>query len=232
MSDWWTYRLSDFLLFSPRTYYRLIERYNEALWPVHLLTLMLGCGLLVLLLRTRAGWPRVVWPTLALLWAWVAWAFLWQRYSTINWAAALLVPLFALQGLLLAWAGWVRKPAGLFTSGGAARVLGMVLLMASVVVYPVIAILAGRPWKQAEVFGMTPDPTAIATVGLTLLAGHRLRSSLLVIPVVWCLFSGLTLWAMSSPEAWVPPLAAVLGLGSTILPRRNEESYGRRLEVE
>ena len=29
MSEWWTYRLSNFLLFSPRTYYRLFELYNS-----------------------------------------------------------------------------------------------------------------------------------------------------------------------------------------------------------
>ena len=32
MSEWWTYRLSDFLMFSPRTYHRLFELHNaEAL---------------------------------------------------------------------------------------------------------------------------------------------------------------------------------------------------------
>jgi hypothetical protein len=33
MPEWWTYTLSDFLLFSPRAYYRLIERHNAAVWP-------------------------------------------------------------------------------------------------------------------------------------------------------------------------------------------------------
>ena len=37
MSEWWTYSLSDFLLFSPRTYYRLFELYNLAVWPWHVL---------------------------------------------------------------------------------------------------------------------------------------------------------------------------------------------------
>jgi hypothetical protein len=31
MSEWWTYSLWDFLLFSPRTYYRLFELYNLAI---------------------------------------------------------------------------------------------------------------------------------------------------------------------------------------------------------
>jgi hypothetical protein len=30
MSEWWTYTLSDFLLFSPRVYYRLFELHNRA----------------------------------------------------------------------------------------------------------------------------------------------------------------------------------------------------------
>ena len=34
MSEWWTYTLSDFLLFSPRTYYRLFELHHRALWPL------------------------------------------------------------------------------------------------------------------------------------------------------------------------------------------------------
>ncbi len=36
MSEWWTYTLSDFLLFSARTYYRLFELYNRDVWPAQL----------------------------------------------------------------------------------------------------------------------------------------------------------------------------------------------------
>ena len=45
MPEWWTYALSDFLLFSPRTYYRLIERHNAAVWPAQIVTLGLGLGI-------------------------------------------------------------------------------------------------------------------------------------------------------------------------------------------
>jgi hypothetical protein len=219
MPEWWTYRPSDFLLFSPRTYYRMIERYNEALWPFHILALTLGCVVLVLLLRRRPAEPRIIWPSVAVLWGWIAWAFLWRRYSTINWAVPYLLPLFALQALLLLGTGWARKPFSFAPEGRAKRVFGLILLAGSVALYPVVAPLAGRPWRQAEVFGMTPDPTAIATVGLTLLANRGTSGWLLVIPVLWCLISGFTLWAMGSPEAWLPPAAALLGVSSTWLPR-------------
>jgi hypothetical protein len=42
MSEWWTYRPSDFLLFAPRTYYRLFELYNSEIWPLQIVALLAG----------------------------------------------------------------------------------------------------------------------------------------------------------------------------------------------
>ena len=55
MSEWWTYSLSDFLLFSPRTYYRLVELYNLAIWPAQLVALAIGAAILAVL-GSRATW--------------------------------------------------------------------------------------------------------------------------------------------------------------------------------
>ena len=62
MSEWWTYSLSDFLLFSPRTYYRLFELYNLAVWPAQIFTLALGIAIVVLLRRGAAWQARAVLP--------------------------------------------------------------------------------------------------------------------------------------------------------------------------
>lgn len=50
MFEWWTYTLSDFLMFSPQVYYRLFELYNRALWPTQLLTVGAGVAILYLLI--------------------------------------------------------------------------------------------------------------------------------------------------------------------------------------
>ena len=42
---------------------------------------------------------------LAACWLWVAWAFLFSRYATINWAATWFAGLFAVQAVLLVLAG-------------------------------------------------------------------------------------------------------------------------------
>src|SRR5690348_10371343 len=101
MSEWWKYTISDFLLFSPRTYYRLIERYNEAVWPGQLATLALGIVILVLLYRPAPERRRVIAGIVFVLWAFVAVAFLWNRYATINWAATYFAWLFLIEAVLL-----------------------------------------------------------------------------------------------------------------------------------
>ncbi|HEU4680301.1 MAG TPA: DUF6064 family protein [Gemmatimonadales bacterium] len=212
MTEWWTYGLSDFILFSPRTYYRLLERHNVALWPGHILALGLGLVVAGLLRRPTASHQRVVPALLAVLWAWVAWAFLWNRYATINWAAVYIVPLFAVEVLLLIWISVVHKRLSWVAKRDAAGVIGLMLFIVGLALYPALAPLIGRPWQQAEVFGVAPDPTAIATLGLLLLAQGRPRWELMAVPVIWCVLSGATLWALGSPEAWIPPLAAGLSI--------------------
>jgi len=214
MSEWWTYRLSDFLLFSPRTYYRMIEHYNEAVWPMQLLTVALGGIVSWALLRPRGRRTRMAWLILALLWAWTGWAFVGRRYAAINWAAVYVLPLFAIQMLVLLRAAWIARGGEVRESRAVPQRVGLALLVAAIALYPGIAILAGRDWRQAEVFGLAPDPTAIGTLGAALLAPGGALRSLMIVPVVWCVLGGLTLWAMESPEAWVPPLASLLAIGA------------------
>ena len=149
---------------------------------------------------------------LAVCWLWVAWGFHWQRYASINLAAGYFAWAFAAQALLLLWLGAVR---GRLTPAQATRFqqrAALGLLSFSLLVFPLIGPLLGRSWMQAEVFGMAPDPTALATLGVLLLAGPRPAWALFPIPVAWCLLSGTTLWAMESPDFAVVPLAALLAV--------------------
>lgn len=198
MSEWWTYRLSDFLMFSPRTYWRLVELYNLDWWPLHLVALAAGLAALALAASRNPLASRVMALPLAIAWLWVGWAFHWQRYASINWAAQYAALAFAVQAILLLALALSRGPAAP-TPAPAMRRLGWVLAVAGLVLYPFTAWLAGRPWLQAEVFGMAPEPTALATVGLLLIspvAGQRARLLLLcAVPCVSLLAGAATLWS-------------------------------------
>lgn len=215
MAEWWSYRLSDFLLFSPRAYWRLFELHNAALWPWPIATLALGAAASAAAILRPRRHGRAIAILVAILWAWVGWSFLWQRYASINWAILHVVPLFALESLLLLAVGGVMGRLPLEPTGP--RRPAGILLLALALAYPLATPLFGRPWRAAEFLGMAPDPTAIATLGFLLLARGRPRWLLYPIPASWCLGSGATLFAMGDPQAWLPLAAAILSLAAIAL---------------
>lgn len=216
MSEWWTYSLRDLLLFSPQTYYRLFELHNSAWWPLPIFTVALGVALLVLGWRggDRAG--RVIAVMLALAWLWIAWGFHAQRYASINLAAKYFAWAFAAQGLLLlAWGVMGGRLKSLKSRSVQTR-FGLGLLLFALFGVPLLGPLLGRNLAQAEVFGMAPDPTALATLGVLLLAHGRHTYVLYPIPLAWCLISGATLWAMEAPDFAIMPIAALLAVGAAV----------------
>jgi hypothetical protein len=214
MSEWWTYRPSDFLLFAPRTYYRLVEAYNAESWPWQAVALAAALVLVALAWRRAHHAGRIVALALAVAWGAIAWRFHWERYATINWAAAYFAGAFALQAALLAWTGLV----GGLDYGGTSRrrrYTGLALVVTALAVLPFAALAAGRPWRQLEVAGLSPDPTAILTLGLLLIA-RRASGWLYAVPVLWCLASGLTLWTMKAPDAFILLLVALAAAAAAL----------------
>jgi hypothetical protein len=215
MSEWWTYRAEDFLLFSSRVYSRMFELHNAALWPLHVLTLAAGLIIILLIARRPATWARWIAFILAILWVFVGWSFLWNRYATINWAAAYVAPAFAVEGVLLLVIGSLRDGLA-FDRRGPAGWIGYLILAFALAGQPLLAPFQGRGWASSEVFGIAPDPTAMATLGVLLLARGQLLPVLLPIPVLWCLLSGMTLQTMGEPQAWAPYAALVLAVTAWI----------------
>jgi hypothetical protein len=212
MSEWWTYRLTSFLLFSPRTYYRTIELYNVAIWPAQLAGMAIGLAIVALLIAKLGHRDRIIAGLLAACWLWVAWAFQYQRYAQINWVAPWFAAAFALQALLLVGLGVVAGRMVFAPPGGGKFWIAIALVAFAVVGYPLLAPFAGRPWTTAETFGVTPDPTAIATFAALALVRGRVRWLLRLVPLLWCAIAVATLRAMGDPQAVVVATAAVLAL--------------------
>ena len=231
MSEWWTYRLSDLLLFSPRTYYRLFELYNAAIWPAQIVAVALG--LAVLLLGRGQGSSRGRWiaALLAGCWLWVAIAFHANRYASINWAAVDFAWGFGCDAALLIWTGVLRGRLVFGTGEGATSRAARGIFLFALLAQPLIGPLCGRPWRQVEIFGVAPDPTAVATLGLLLLAAGRVRWELIAIPAIWCAISGGTLLAMKAPDFWVTPLSAALAIALGIWKTRAQRRKAAKAAV-
>jgi len=205
MSDWLSYSLSDFLLFGPPAYWQLFAQGNQMFPPLPF-ALIGVMGLLVLTQRDR---PRLLLIALAVFWGWLAYDFFAIRYVSINWAASYLVPIIAFQGILLlgfgAFGRAMRPSAG-----------SVALLVYAVFVHPLLPLVFGRALTQAEIVGLAPDPTAIATLGVA--TSFRWGGVLAIIPVVGLAISATTLLTMEQSEGWVLLVVLVL-CGCIWLPR-------------
>jgi hypothetical protein len=226
MSEWWTYRLSSFLLFSPRTYFHLHELYNAEIWPAQLVALAFGIVLATLAFRGGRRSGRTIAFILAGCWAFVGWAYHVQRYATINWAAVYFGGAFLAEALLLAALGVVREPLTVESTPPARRI-GAWMMLFALIVQPAIGLLAGRPLTQAACFGIAPDPTVTGTLGMLLVA-RRPPWVLMIIPLLWCVISGAFEWAMRAPDALLMPLVGAIAAGAVAMSRATSPARQRR----
>jgi hypothetical protein len=221
MSEWWTYRLSDLILFSPDVYYRTFALYHRRIWPVHLV--LLGFIALVTVAMNRRSSDlsrqgRFVALLLAACWLWTGLAFHLGSYAAINWAARYFAVAFVIQAAVLLWFGVIRSRVVI--DAGAARA-GLIALIVVGIAAPLAGLLSGRQWDQVELPGLTPDPTAVVTILMLRIAVPRAPRIALVIPMLWCVIGGLTLWALESREAlWTWGAA----LGALLLPVSRREA--------
>jgi len=155
-------------------------------------------------------------------------SFVWLRYQPINWAASGLAVGLAVLALVLLVLGTPRDLAA--SPHGMQRGAGLGLVAWATLAHPMLAPAFGRPWVQAEVIGLAPDPTLIAVLGAALLvqadaAGALTRwllRAVRVLALTGCTIGAATLWTLGSPQGAVPAVAAVLALGLTHWPRRPE----------
>ena len=172
---------------------------------------------------SRAGYG----PAAALLlvafgvcWVWIAWAFHWYSYAPLNWVGAYFAAAFALQGLLLILSAVGlsmredERPAGVAWDGLAWSGYGLIAF--AVIGMPLLGYMAGlwlggRAWFGLALFGSSPDPTALATLGLIAIVRPRFAWMLVILPTLWCLTSAATLAVLGDP-LWAVQVLAVLTL--------------------
>ncbi|RNF32466.1 hypothetical protein NM04_01770 [Massilia aurea] len=216
MSEWWTYTLSDFLMFSQRSYYRLIALYNEAVWPAHLLALAAGLIVIGCIARPGAHTRRIALLVLAMAWGWVGWAYHLERYADINTAGPWFALAFGVQSVMLCFMALRSHGA---VPAGTQKLVALGLSGLAVLGYPLLALGSGRGWHHAEVFGIAPDPTAVATLGALLAC--RAHPLYWLIPLAWCAVSGATLMELRVGYAWLLPTFAILAVAAGLLFRQS-----------
>ena len=207
-------------MFSARVYDRQVALYNADHAGLQAVAILAGAGIVWQTARPSSAGQRAIPLVLGLAWLWVAWSFLWQRYGDINEIARMAAPVFGLQGLALLATAVKPDGLGVRLPEGSARPVALALLVLTLVIYPTLAPVSGKPLNSAEFFGLMPDPTALGTLGVLAISTGWTRFALAVVPAIWCALSAATLSVLGSPMVWVVATTALATLMLLLLRHR------------
>jgi uncharacterized protein DUF6064 len=171
--------------FSAEQFFEVLRRYNETVWPAQ--WGFYALALVAVIVAGRGQTPRagrIVSGILALLWLWMGVVYHLTFFRAINPAATLFGALFIVEAGLLAWTGVWRTRLVFRPQFDWASVMGGLLLLYGLVLYPMLGLALGHRYPATPTFGL-PCPTTIFTIGLLLWATPTMPRTVLVIPMIW-----------------------------------------------
>jgi hypothetical protein len=170
--------------FSIDDFLGVFERYNLSLWPLQVLFYLLAILVVVWLVRDGPSAHRRVFALLSFFWLWMGTVYHIFFFSSINKAAFVFGALFILQGILFHYFGVVRQSVSFGNRLNGTRILGGVLIVYALVLYPLLGFALGHEFPRSPTFGV-PCPTTIFTFGVLLFAENQIPWRMLIIPLVW-----------------------------------------------
>ncbi len=190
------------LPFTPDQFLAVFAAYNFAVWPAPVVAYLLGLGMVLTLLRPTRWTHRIIGAGLGLMWVWTGGVYHVLFFASINKAAHAFAALFVVQGLLFAHAALLRFDLRFTRTHGLRAWLGWLLIAYSALIYPLIG-LAGHGYPAMPMFGITPCPVTLFSLGVLLLAQQPVPRRLLVILLVWALVGGSAAFLLAVPQDWL-----------------------------
>jgi hypothetical protein len=218
------------LPFTPEQFFLVFARYNESVWPMQLVLNALALACIGLLFSSRAWASRAICAALSLLWAWMAIAYHFAFFSDINPAAWIFGAVFLLGSLAFAWFGVVRTGVLLQPALAARGVVGAVLIVFALVIYPVIGYSIGHRYPNAATFGL-PCPTTIFTLGLLLFSVHPVSRWIFVVPLLWAAVGSLAPFQLGAVEDLGLLVSGVVTIAVMLFAAAPVSGVGRRKNI-
>jgi hypothetical protein len=173
--------------FTFEEFLEMLERFNTGWWPLHLIKYAMAVTAIYFALRKTRWSGKVVTGILVFFWIWVGAVFNLLYFSKLYPMAYLFVTLFILEGIILTVAGLLSHRLTFMVRADIFGLVGGILVIYSLIGYPLIACLTGRGYPHLLLTGMMPCPTAIFTLGLLLWTEKPIPKIVPVIPVIYAL---------------------------------------------
>ena len=170
--------------FSVEQFFEVFARYNQSVWPMQVILNLLAFAAIVLLFRAGLWQSRFVSAVLSFLWVWMAIAYHFAFFATINPAAWLFGCLFLAGALWFVWIGVIKGNIQFHAASGIRSWTGGLLITFALIIYPVLGYLLGHRYPAVPTFGL-PCPTTIFTLGMLLFTVTPVPWSIFVVPLLW-----------------------------------------------
>lgn len=209
------------LSFTAEVFFANFAHYNQAIWPAQIVATLLGIAVIGLTIGPRNGSDRLIGAVLATAWLWTGAIYHLDHFARINFASPAFGVLFVTQGLVVGWNCVVRDKLDCRVHANIAGWGGLVFLVVALALAPFLSWATGHgSWTSARIFGVTPLPTTLFTIGVLIISARRAPLYLSVVPVVWSFIDGAMAWQLGITETLLLPLGAVTGLVIILQSRR------------
>jgi hypothetical protein len=175
--------------------------YNGVTLPEQVLAYLLGAACLYAVARPSNRGDLFAAAGLGVMWVWTGAVYHAIFFSRINPIAMVFGLGFVLQGLWIIWEGYKGRLA-FGAVGDAAAYVGWGLIGYAVVLYPIFGFLSGYSYLEMPMFGITPCPLVLFTLGMFLLTRQPLPYRLLILPVIWSLIGGSAAFLLGIVQDW------------------------------
>ncbi len=199
------------LPFTVEQFYGIFRDYNTAVWPAQWLLVAAGLAAVAAVLRPRPWSGVAVSAILGLLWTWMAVAYHLAFFTRISSVAYAFAALSMLGGATFVWQGVIRRRLTFRWAPGPKTIAGVLLIVFTVVVYPIWSAYAGHPYPATPTFGL-PCPTTIFTIGVLCFATPPSPRSPLIVPVLWCLVGAQAAFLLDVQPDFGLITAALVGM--------------------
>jgi hypothetical protein len=196
--------------FTTEEFLAMFERYNQAIWPLQFVAYALGLAVIGLAIGKVRQADRLISAFLAGFWLWNGIIFQWIFFRQVEETALFFGTLFVLQGILFLVVGVVQQKLIFGVGADPIRLVGSLLMLYALVIYPMIGAWVGHGYPHSPLFGVAPCPTTIFTFGLLLWTEAKVPKYILIIPFIWGLLTISAALTLGIREDFGLPVAALV----------------------
>jgi hypothetical protein len=210
--------------FDTDQFLEVFAAYNQAVFPIQIV--LLAAALLAIFLSVKTGRKssKIVAAILSFFWLWMGIVYHWLFFSRINRAALIFGAIFILQSTIIFYAGVMRDNLAFRFHPDASGVVGILLMLYALVVYPLLGFLFHHTYPYAPTFGL-PCPTVIFTFGVLLWTDKKVPLYVLVIPLLWSLIGFSAAFLLRISEDIGLLLAGIIATTLLLFRRHKSQNH-------